>query len=244
MAEFLALVNTVADLCPEMAVEPCFLELAEPDIVSGIERIVAHGVQRLTVMPLLLFAAGHAKGDIPRGIARSAARYSELEIRQAGHLGCHEAVLALSERRFQEAVSARRPIKPDDTLLLLVGRGSRDPEATREMVEFARQRNKRRPLGRLEIAFLAMAEPSLEAALAVVAELPFRRVVVQPHLLFHGELLERLRGSVAAAGDKQPQREWIVAGPLEGDRELAAAVTEIVHRAHDVESDARIIKHR
>lgn len=244
LAEFLALVDTVADLCPEMAVEPCFLELAEPDIASGVERIAARGVRRLTVMPLLLFAAGHAKRDIPREIAQAAARHPELEIRQAGHLGCHEAVLALSEKRFQQAVSARAPIKPDDTLLLLVGRGSRDPEATLEMVQFAGLCYQRRAVGRLEIAFLAMAEPSLEAALARAADLPYHQVIVQPHLLFHGELLDRLRVSVAATAGKPPRHEWTVTEPLEGGGDLAAAVVAIVQQAQVVAPGARIVKHR
>ena len=112
------------------------------------------------------------------------------------------------------------------------------------MVQFAGLCYQRRAVGRLEIAFLAMAEPSLEAALAPAAELPIRRVVVQPHLLIHGELLDRLRGCVAAVADKQPGHEWIVTEPLEVGGELAAGVVEIVHRAQVVAPDARILKHR
>jgi sirohydrochlorin cobaltochelatase len=115
-------------------------------------------------------------------------------------------------------------------LLLFVGRGSREVEATREMAQFARLRRGRQPVGRLEACFLAMADPSLEEALEVIAGLPFPRVVVQPHLLFPGELLQRVKRATAAAAAREPHREWIVTGPLGGDAGLAAAVVEISGR--------------
>lgn len=238
VAQFLMLAREVAGFCPDVAVEPCFLELAQPSIADGVDRAVARGVRRLTVMPLLLFAAGHAKHDIPREVAAATGRHAGLEIRQAGHLGCHEAVLTLSERRFQEALVPLQHIADRDTLLLLVGRGSNDAEATREMTQFARLRGERQPVGRLDVCFLAMAKPSLETALGSIADLPFSRVVVQPHLLFSGELIARVKGSIAAAAAADqfrqegpnrewPNREWIVAGPLGGDAGLARAIVEI-----------------
>lgn len=233
VAQFLTLVRDVADLCPDVAVEPSFLELAQPSIAEGIDRAVARGARRLTVMPLLLFAAGHAKHDIPCNVAAAAGRHAGLEIRQAGHLGCHPAVLELSERRFSEAVATLPNVPEGDTLLLLVGRGSNDAAATGEMHQFARLRGERQPFGRIEACFLAMAEPSLETALNSIAGLPFRRVVVQPHLLFSGELLDRLRQTIVAKaaaeqpGSQRPQREWVIAESLGSDVGLARAVVEI-----------------
>lgn len=233
VAQFLTLVREVADLCPDVAVEPSFLELAQPSIAEGVDRAVLRGARRLTVMPLLLFAAGHAKHDIPRSVAAAARRHVGLEVRQAGHLGCHSAVLELSERRFREAVATLQDVPDGDTLLLLVGRGSNDAEATGELHQFARLRGERQPFGRIEVCFLAMAEPSLEKALYSIAGLPFRRVVVQPHLLFSGELLDRLRQIIAVRaaaeqpGTEGPRREWVIAESLGSDAGLALAVVEI-----------------
>ena len=42
-----------------------------------------------------------------------------------------------------------------------------------------------------------MAEPSFAETLSHVAELPYRRIVVQPHLLFSGELLADIGAKVA-----------------------------------------------
>ena len=37
---------------------------------------------------------------------------------------------------------------------------------------------------------------------------PFRQIVVQPHLLFHGELLDRLEENVSAAATTALEKTW------------------------------------
>lgn len=205
-------------------VEGCFLELAEPTIDAAIDRLAASGVDHLTVAPLILFAAGHAKRDIPEAVAAAAGRVGINRVQQMSHLGCRPEMVALSARRFQEAVSRLEPVVAAQTLLLMVGRGSRDEEATAEMHRFAQLRAAATPVGRLEVAFTAMAEPNLDQAIERVARLPLRRIVVQPHLLFAGELLERVQATVRRAAETWPDRQWVVAGHLGAEPEIAAAV--------------------
>lgn len=226
VAEFLEAAKLVAAKARPLRVEACFLELAEPTIEAGVARLAEAGVREIIVAPLILFAAGHAKHDIPDAVATAAARHSGLSIRQLPHLGCRPELLALSERRYREACSgAAEAVAPEQTLLLMVGRGSRDPEATAEMHRFAQLRAAAAPIGRLEVAFTAMAEPSLEAAIEVVGRLDYSRVVVQPHLLFAGQLLDRVRATVADAARKFSDRQWLVAGHLGPAAELVDAVT-------------------
>lgn len=222
--EFYTAVERIGEKVAPLAVEGCFLELAEPTIDEAVDKLVAAGVRRITVAPLILFAAGHAKRDIPDAVATAVARHVGVEVRQLPHLGCRAELIALSARRYREAIRDLAEVAPEQTLLLLVGRGSRDDEATAEMHRLAKLRAAATPIGRLEVAFTAMAEPRLEAAIEVVARLPFRRVVVQPHLLFIGELLERVRATVAQAADRCADKEWIVAGHLGPEAEIADAV--------------------
>jgi len=206
------------------ALEGCFLELAEPTIDAAVERFAAAGVGRITVAPLILFAAGHAKRDIPDAVAAAAARHALTVERHLPHLGCRPELVALSARRFREATHDLKPVADGETLLLLVGRGSRDDEATAEMHRFARLRADATPVGRLEVAFTAMAEPKLDQAIEAVARLSFRRIVVQPHLLFAGELLDRVRATVERASAEHPDRQWVFAGHLGPEPEIAEAV--------------------
>src|SRR5690606_2584393 len=132
------------------------------------------------------------------------------ELALAEHLGCHERILQLSALRY-EAAAAADEVAAQDTLWLMVGRGSHDPSALAEMQRFVAARLRLTPVGQARIAYLAMAEPALAAILPQIAELRFHRVVVQPHLLFHGDLLMGLEAAVAAIAAQWPQQQWRLA---------------------------------
>jgi sirohydrochlorin cobaltochelatase len=226
--EMLSVARLTAERLPGVAVEPCFLELANPMIADGVERLVALGVRRMTVMPLLLFAAGHAKRDIPRAARKTAARHPDLTVHMALPLGCHDKLVELSARRYQEAIDGHERVPDARTLLLMVGRGSHDPEANSDMARFTRLRWERTPVGWHETCYMAMTRPTLGDALPVVARMGFKRVVVQPHLLFEGELAGRVRRDTNQFAQGHPETEWIVTGHL-GPHELL--IGAIVDRA-------------
>ena len=46
-------------------VEHGFLEFANPILRDGLDRLREQGVERVLAIPAMLFAAGHAKNDIP-----------------------------------------------------------------------------------------------------------------------------------------------------------------------------------
>lgn len=228
-AEFLALAEMVASRCPQRLVEACFLELASPNIEAGLNRLIQRGLRHsLTVAPLLLFAAGHAKSDIPEAVASAAESYSGLCIRQSAALACQPALVELSTRRYREAVHERSYGTDGETLVVMVGRGSRDPEANSEMARFARLRWEACPVGWLETCYTAMTEPSLERTLELAARLPFARVVIQPHLLFRGELLARIARVTADFAGRYPRIDWVLAAHLGPDPLVAEAVVSAV----------------
>ncbi len=283
MKQFLALAERIGTrLRGEAGVQPAFLELQQPDIDAAVGRLVETGITRLVTLPLLLFAAGHAKEDVPKAVAAAVERRGRNEIGQvqAEHLGCHGAVVELSRLRAEEAVRGFRVqgsgfSKKDsgdrgqgtgdtESCLLLVGRGSHDGSATAEMYEFARLRSgnldvesltyasglydqarqeprpaekefrssKTTPLPpvKVEVAFLAMARPLLSEQLPVIARQDYRRVIVQPHLLFHGELVDSVARQVAAARDRFPQTEWITVQPLADLPGAASRGTELLEK--------------
>jgi len=205
VAEFRQLVAMVAAARADWIVEPCFLELAPPDVPAGLDRAVERGAERVVALPLLLFAAGHAKRDVPELLKAARRRHPGVHFAQASHLGCHPSLIELSVARYREAAAG---LAAEKRVLLLIGRGSYDATANAEMAQFARLRFEAEPVGWYEVAFTAMAAPLLEQAIPVVAAMPFEEVVVQPHLLFAGELAERVRAAVAAARDRFPDRRW------------------------------------
>jgi len=184
------------------------------------------GVERMVVVPLLLFAAGHAKRDIPAALRPSLALQASI----ADPLGCEPEILELSHRRFGEATAGRSPIPPEATCLLLVGRGSSDESATAAMHEFARRRQAMEGGMPLAVAFLAKARPSLAEQLPQIAGLGYRRIIVQPHLLFVGELSSSVERQVATAATEFPHSEWLVAPLLADPPSVRGIGTELLAR--------------
>ena len=60
--QFLDLAQVVAGRLSRAGVQPAFLELQEPTIEQGIERLAAAGVERVVVVPLLRTAMRYCAG--------------------------------------------------------------------------------------------------------------------------------------------------------------------------------------
>ena len=201
----------------------CFLELAEPSIEQAVHELADDGVRQVVVVPLLLFAAGHAQQDIPAAV--EAAARGRIVTKQAAHLGCHPKVVGLSAMRFREAAE-RLGNAPRETLAVLAGRGSREPAATSEMIHFVRLRQHALPARQTVCGFIAMASPSMEDALRDVGNKAAAPVVVQPHLLFHGELTRHMNELVDDSQRIYPDRIWTAAAHLGPHPLLADALID------------------
>jgi sirohydrochlorin cobaltochelatase len=227
LAEFFEVAEQVQRLQAEFLVEPCFLEIAQPDIAAGVRRLLDRGIKQIIVSPVLLFAAGHAKRDIPAAVGEALKDLPAIEVRQVPPLECQPQIVELSAQRFAEALSGRSEISPTNTLLLFVGRGNSDPTAIAEMHRFAALRGARSTLGQIAVCFVAMAQPNLEAGLQLAVDSPFQRIVVQPHLLFSGQVLDEIAVAVARRAAEQPNRQWIVAPHLGPSPLVAQAIVDL-----------------
>ena len=88
------------------AVVPAFLEFAEPDIHCGIDRCVALGAERIVALPYFLAGGRHVATDIPLELACARAKYPQVQIDLAPHIGELEA---MSRLVLQSAGQARAP---------------------------------------------------------------------------------------------------------------------------------------
>jgi sirohydrochlorin ferrochelatase len=224
MAEVRELVGKVAIRAAPRAVEVGFIELAEPTIAQACERLVERGVRQIRVVPLLLFSAGHAKFDVPGALRDAAARHPGLEFSIADPLGLDAPIVALSQRRFDEALTARAAVPIAETYWLIVGRGSSDPDATHGLEQLARRRHERLGTANSSWCFVAAARPTLDEGLEIAAESRLKRIVVQPHLLFRGLVMKEIRTAVAHWQARESDVEWIVTAHLGPAQEVVEAV--------------------
>ena len=229
----------VAGLLPGVPVEVGFLEVIGPSIDEALAALAGHGCRAAVAAPLLLFTAGHARRDIPRALA-AGGRAAGVAVRQAAALGSHPRLVGLARRRRRAAVRGLEAVPAAATSLVMVGRGSSDPLALRQLLEFTGGTFAVGPdacphdlaCGRVAFGFVAAAEPRLAAALAAAAAAPgVQRVVVQPHLLFRGHVEDQVAAAVATARDCHPGIEWIVTSRLGADPEVAGALVDRVAEA-------------
>ena len=177
------------------AVDGGFIELSAPPVGESVARLVEAGHRRLAAVPLVLVAAGHAKGDIPGSLQRERLRHPGLAFSYGRPLGVHPTVLALLEARLDSVLPREERA---DTAVLLVGRGSTDPDANAEVYRAARMLWEGRGIGMVEPAFVSLAQPSVAEGLERCRKLGARRVVVLPYFLFRGVLPDRI---VAQSGE-------------------------------------------
>nr|WP_206345288.1 sirohydrochlorin chelatase [Streptomyces thermoviolaceus] len=188
---------------PDLAVAGGFIELSPPPLGEAVTELVERGVRRFAAVPLMLVSAGHAKGDIPAALAREKARHPGISYTYGRPLGPHPALLRVLERRLEEALAGTGEDRSDVTVLL-VGRGSTDPDANAEVFKAARLLWEGRGLANVETAFVSLAAPDVPSGLHRCARLGARRIVVLPYFLFTGVLPDRV---------KQQARDWAAAHP-------------------------------
>jgi sirohydrochlorin cobaltochelatase len=223
VAQFGELVGRVQAAVPYADVEGGFLELSPPPIQDATARLVAAGHRSVDVVPLVLVAAGHSKGDIPAALRREELRHPGLAFRYARPLGAHPALLAEAEARLLAVVPREQW---PDTAVLLVGRGATDPDANGEIAKTARLLQEGRGIATVETSFISLAEPSVPAGLERARRLGFSRVVVLPWFLFAGVLPDRITLQAQQWALQHPAVDVRIAGLLGPTDALAAVVLE------------------
>jgi sirohydrochlorin cobaltochelatase len=205
------------------AVDGGFIELSSPSVTEVVARMPVAAYPDIVAVPLILSAAGHGKGDIPASLARERQRYRRLRWRYGRPLGPHPVLLDLLAQRIDAAVDGQ----PRNAVhVLLVGRGSTDPDANAEVAKVARLLWEGRGYASTEFCFISLAEPSVPAALDKLRRLGARRVAVAPYFLFSGVLPDRVAAQARQFAAAHRGTDVRVAGLIGDCHELAGLVLE------------------
>jgi sirohydrochlorin cobaltochelatase len=208
-----------------------FIELSPPPLTEAVARLYRRGHRRVAAVPMMLVAAGHGKGDIPAAMARELARHPGMSYVYGRPLGPHPALLTLLEQRLDAVLGdADRA----GTAVLLVGRGSTDPDANAEICKVARLLWEGRGLRLVEPAFVSLAEPSVPAGLercrlllgAAEDEAQLGRIIVLPYFLFSGVLPDRVLAQTEVYAAEHPELDVRSAGVIGDCDGLADLVVE------------------
>ncbi|MFI0809633.1 sirohydrochlorin chelatase [Streptomyces echinatus] len=220
---------------PELPVAGGFIELSPPPLGEAVTELVEQGVRRFAAVPLMLVSAGHAKGDIPAALAREKERHPGISYTYGRPLGPHPALLNVLERRLDEALG---DLDRSEVTVLLVGRGSTDPDANAEVYKAARLLWEGRGYAGVETAFVSLAAPDVPSGLDRCVALGARRVVVLPYFLFTGILPDRVRRQTEEWAAAHPGTEVRSADVIGPEPELLDLVME--RYAEAVKGDLRM----
>ena len=225
VAEFTRFTERVGSRAGERipAVAGGFIELARPSVADAVTRLAPDGGHPMVAVPLVLTAAGHGKGDIPAALARELRRHPGLSYHYGRPLGPHPVLQDLLETRIDAALAGA---SRHDTCVLLVGRGSTDPDANAEVAKVARLLWEGRGYAGVEYSFISLAEPSVPAALDRAGTLGARRIVVAPYFLFSGVLPDRVAAQSREFAGEHSDLDIRIAGLIGDCAELAGLVLE------------------
>ena len=214
--------NKVADglksRLPSYEVDSGFLEFATPVITDGLANLRDKGCEHILAIPGMLFAAGHAKNDIPTVLSRFEAENPGLKVHYGRELGIDNKMIraagARVEAAMKQADAEQGIVAPHDTLLVVVGRGASDPDANGNIAKITRLLWEGLGFGWGETAYSGVTFPLVAPCLETVAKLGFKRLVVFPYFLFTGVLVKRIYAAIDAAAAAHPAIQFVKAGYL------------------------------
>ena len=210
--EFGLVAKGLKERFPELPVEYGFLEFSAPNIHMGLNSLLSQGVEEIYAVPGMLFAATHAKNDIPSVLTTYEEKNAGLHITYGRELGLQDDMIEAFQARIYESLGLDPENPPEnlyDTLLVVVGRGTSDTGANAEAAKLTRIVNENMGFGWADTVYSGVTYPSVGVGLENLMKLGYKRIVVAPYFLFTGRLIKRIQGYVDKVAQENPAIEFI-----------------------------------
>jgi sirohydrochlorin cobaltochelatase len=215
ITEFQSVAAGVEARLPQYPVASGFLEFARPIIRDGLDKLYGGGVRHILAIPGMLFAAGHVKNDIPSVLNTYAAQRGDLRIDYGRDLAVDRRLLAVAAQRIEQAeAGATTRVAREETLLMVVGRGTSDPDANSNISKVARMLWEGMGFGWAEVCYSGVTFPLVGPGLEHAVKLGYRRIIVFPYFLFTGVLVKRIYRIADQIAGRHPEIEFLKASYL------------------------------
>jgi sirohydrochlorin cobaltochelatase len=215
VVEFQSVAQGLRERIPHLDTEWGFLEFATPIIRTGLDALLKKGVNRVLAVPGMLFAAGHAKNDIPSVLNRYQAEHEGVQIEYGRDLGIDLKLIRAAGERVEAALkTSKTDATKHETLLMVVGRGASDPDANSNISKVMRMLWEGLGFGWGEVCYSGVTFPLVEQGLEHAAKLGYKRIIVFPYFLFTGILVQRIYDHTNLVAARHPGIEFLKAGYL------------------------------
>lgn len=209
--------------------EICFLELAEPDVSQGFEKLVQRGATKIAIIPVLLLSAGHYYEDIPEELEQVMLKYPDVQVTYGKPLGVQERITDILVERIEQTHIERRP----DTNILLVGRGSKNPGTSRAIEQIASELQVKLNAANVNVCYLAACPPSFDEGLETSLKEGWSQTFVVPYLWFTGLLMHSMQKKINQLQTNDQQ--VILCHYLDNHPAMVNALTDRVYEALEQE---------
>ncbi len=232
--EFSLLAKGLRERFPDLNVEYGFLEYSAPNIHMALDKLIASGVKKIYAVPGMLFAATHAKNDIPSVLTTYKEKYPDIEIEYGKELGLHSEMIKAFQARILHAALGSSDIPKNgelyDTMLVTVGRGTSVTEANAEAAKLTRIVCENLGFGWAETVYSGVTYPSVGRGLEMAVKLGFKKIVVAPYFLFGGRLIDRIYGYIDKVASENPDITFLKADYL---RDQAHVINTFIERINE-----------
>lgn len=157
-AQMHAIGDHVAAAFPDVIVEVGFLEMTDPPANKVLDAMVARGCTRIVVMPFMLLAATHSKSDVPAIIVEGRLRHPNVDLVFGSSLGVVPELIEMAATNIKDQGGAGLP-------LLVIARGTSDPDANGDAVKASRMLGEWLDTGVVSTGFTGMTWPLTPEAL-------------------------------------------------------------------------------
>ncbi len=206
--EFKQLAEKIKLRVPDIPLEYGFLEFNRPIIREALDNLKDKGVERVIALPAMLFAAGHTKNDIP-AVLNNYSSETGLFIQYGRELGINTLMIGAAGGRVKEIIDTNSNYPLSETLLVVAGRGSSDPDANSNVCKITRMLVEGFGFGWGETVFSGVTFPLVEPGLRYSLKLGFKRIILLPYFLFSGVLVSRIREHSKRVSEDNPEVEFL-----------------------------------
>ncbi len=178
-----------AKLPPDLPIELAlaFIDHAEPSVGAVIGTLASRS-KGIGLFPFLLFDAGHSKSDVAGYIDAASEAHPGTVLIRDWALGTDQNVVSILLDLLPKVDPGIR-----DTVIV-VGRGSLDPNANASLYYQGRRLWERRKGTPPAFSFISVTEPRLSDVLDRLDPRSQDRLLLIPYFLFEGVLMDRIRG--------------------------------------------------
>ncbi|MBI2119874.1 MAG: sirohydrochlorin chelatase [Elusimicrobia bacterium] len=176
----------------EVIVTSAFLELSSPTIPQALRILAKDGINQITVIPYLLFSAGHVKTEIPEILEEFKKSFPEINILYGNSLWPHKNLIQCAKEKITQSLNKFPKNHSRDVDILVVGRGASDSQAIEQFKEAVNHISFEIPCRTLNHCFIALAQPKYSEALPALLSNSCKNLLIFPFYLFTGILVKRI----------------------------------------------------